>query len=240
MHMRRFAVAALLAVLASAAGADSQVDAAIRALRKDSSLKVRTQAAIVLGQRGAREALGALREAVEKDDAAAVRIAAVGALAKIGGGSMRGVLEATSREDSDASVRQAALRALEDMGQIAFSIEEPSGTGGAAARGALRKALARHLMNRGFVVVDHGGMRLKPSVVRMEVDETGGKTVIAVRASLVAVDSQGRMAAMLEGGARLSASGTISNARMPAYSEKAMDAAARTLCEDLAVRLGER
>jgi hypothetical protein len=95
-------------------------------------------------------------------------------------------------------------------------------------------------MNRGFVVVDHGGLRLKPSVLRVDIDERGGKTVIAVKASLVAVDSQGRMAAILESGARLSASGTISSVKIPAYSEKAIDAAARTLCEDLAVRLGQR
>ncbi len=241
-RMRRFAVAALLAVLASAARAeDPQVDAAIRALRSDSSLKVRTQAAIVLGQRGAREGLDALREAVEKDGAAAVRIAAVAALAKIGGRSARPTLEAVSRNDGDASVRQAAARALEDLGQIAFSIEEPAGSaGGAAARGALRDALARHLRNRGFAVVDHGGLRLKPSVLRVDVDERGGKTIIAVKASLVAVDSKGRMAAILESGARLSASGTVSSGRIPAYSEKAIDAAARTLCEDLAARLGER
>ncbi len=241
VHMRLLGVAALLAVLAFTAQADPQVDAAIRALRKDSSLKVRTQAAIVLGQRGARESLDALREAVEKDDAAAVRIAAVAALAKVGGRSVRATLEAVSRDDGDASVRQAAVRALEDLGQIAFSIEEPSGSaGGAAARGALRDAIARHLMDRGFAVVDHGGLRLKPSVLRVDVDERGGKTVIAVKASLVAVDAKGRMAAILESGARLSANGTLSAARIPAYSEKAMDAAARTLCDDLAARLGER
>jgi len=72
------------------------------------------------------------------------------------------------------------------------------------------------------------------------VDAKDGKTTIAVRASLVAVDDDGRMAAMLEGGARLSANGTIPEKKIGAYSAKALEAAANTLCEDLAAKLGER
>jgi hypothetical protein len=48
------------------------------------------------------------------------------------------------------------------------------------------------------------------------------------------------MAAMLEGGAKLSAIGAIPEAKLGAYSAKALEAAARTLCEDLAAKLGER
>jgi hypothetical protein len=239
--MRRAAAVVLLALAAASARPDSQVDQAIRALRKDSSLKVRTQAAIVLGQRGAREAVPALRDAVTSDGAAAVRIAAVGALARIRDRGARQTLELASRTDPEAAVRTAAEKALRDLGPLTFTIEEVAGPGGGgAARTALRDAIARHLADRGFAVVESGGMRLKPSVLRVDVDARGGKTVIAVKASLVAVEDDGRMAAMLESGARLSAAGPVPDGKIPAYSAKALDAAARTLCEDLAVKLEER
>jgi hypothetical protein len=83
-------------------------------------------------------------------------------------------------------------------------------------------------------------VRLKPSVLRVDVDADGGRTVIAVQASLVAVDDDGRMAAILEGVARLSANGSIPEKRLGAYANKAIEAAAKTLCEDLAAKLGER
>lgn len=233
--------AVLLAVLVPlAASGDAANDAAIRALRKDSSLKVRTQAAVVLGQRRAVEAVPALREAVATDDATAVRLAAVSALARIGDRSARPTLRAAAAADPDASVRAAAAKALEGLGPLAFTVEEPRGTGGAHEKDALRKALVAQLEARGFAVVERGGMRLKPSVLHLDVDAKGGKTVIAVRASLVAVDDDGNMAAMLESGARLSATGVVPEARIAAYSGKALEAAARTLCEDLAAKLGER
>jgi hypothetical protein len=238
--MGRRAVAVLLIVSSLSARAESPVESAIRALRKDSSLKVRTQAAIILGQRGAVEAVPSLREAVATDDSAAVRLAAVAALGKIRHGAARSTLRAAADADPDLSVRRAAAKAVEDLGPLSFSIEEPGGTGGPAARAALRAALERNLSERGFVVVERGGIRLKPSVLKIDVDAKGGKTTIAVKASLVAVDDDGRMAAMLEGGARLSASGTIPEKKLAAYSAKALDAAAKTLCEDLAAKLGER
>jgi hypothetical protein len=230
----------LLIVWASLAKAESQVDAAVRALRKDSSLKVRTQAAVVLGQRGAMEAVAALREAVAADEAAAVRLAAVVALGKIRDRSARPTLRAASEADPDGSVRTAAARALEDLGPLAFSIEDTRGGGSAAAREALRKAIEAQLKNRGFAIVDRGGVILKPSVLKVDVDSKGGKTTISVKASLVAVDDDGKMAAMLESGAKLSASGAIPESKVPAYSAKALEAAARTLCDDLAAKLGER
>lgn len=237
----RLAFVAVLAALATASASDSQIDAAIRALLGDSSLKVRTQAAIVLGQRGARQAVPALRQAASGDDAAAVRLAAVAALAKIGDRSAMPTLEAVSRSDRDAAVRRAAERALLEIGPMSFSIEEPAGTaGGAAARSALRDAISRHLRDRGFTVAERGRMRLKPSMLRVDVNAKGGRTVIAVRASLVAVEPDGRMAAMLESGARLSANGPVPESKLPGYSAKAIDAAARTLCEDLAAKVEER
>ena len=186
------------------------------------------------------EAVPALREAVASDEASAVRLAAVTALARIRDRSARPTLRAAADADPDDAVRKAAARALQELGPIAFSLAEPQGTGGAQAREALRRAIALQLKERGYAIVDRGGVRLKPSVLKVDVDSKGGKTVIAVRASLVAVDDDGKMAAMLEGGAKLTASGAIPEARIPAYSAKAMEAAAKTLCDDLAAKLGER
>jgi hypothetical protein len=239
--MRRRAAALVIALLAPlAAGADAANESAIRALRRDSSLKVRTQAAVVLGQRGAVEAVPALREAVASDEAAAVRLAAVTALARLRDRSARSTLRAAAEADPDPEVRKAAANAVQALGPLAFSIEETQGAGGAQAREALGKAIAAELRGRGFSVVDRGGMRLKPSVRSVDVDARGGKTVIAVKATLLAVDDGNRVAAMLESGARLSAAGVIPEARVAAYSGKALEAAARTLCEDLAAKLGER
>ena len=238
--MHRLSVFLLLAWAPLAAIAESQVDAAVRALRKDSSLKVRTQAAVVLGQRGAVEAVPALREAVATDDASAVRMAAVVALGKIRDRSARPTLRAASDSDPDATVRREAAKALEELGPLAFSVEATRGTGSALARDALRKAIESHLKDRGFAVVSQGGVLLKPSVLRVDVEARGGKTTIAVKASLVAVDDDGKMAAMLESGARLSANGIIPEARLATYAAKALEAAAKTLCEDLAAKLGER
>jgi hypothetical protein len=237
---RSLVVLLALAALPIPARAESQAESMIQALRKDSSLKVRTQAAILLGQRGLTEAVPALREAVATDEAAAVRLAAVGALSKIRDRAARQTLRAAADADPADSVRKAAARALEELGPLSFSIDEPGGTGGAAARGALRDALTKLLRARGFAVVDRGGMRLKSSVMRVDVDAGGGKTVIAVRASLVALDDDGRMAAMLESGAKLSANGAIPDSKLGTYSARALEAAAKTLCEDLAAKLGER
>ncbi len=237
---RRAAALALALMLPLAARADAGNDSAIRALRKDASLKVRTQAAVVLGQRGAVEAVPALREAVASDEAAAVRLAAVAALARLRDRSARPTLRAAAEADPDAAVRKAAAKAVQELGPVAFSIEPTQGAGGAQAREALGKAIAAELKGRGFAVVEKGGMRLKPSVRSVDVDARSGKTVIAVKATLIAVDDDNRVAAMLESGARLSAAGVIPEARVATYSGKALEAAARTLCEDLAAKLGER
>jgi len=234
--MRRLPVVALLIALAVPARSDPQAEAAIRALRRDSSMKVRTQAAIVLGQRAAAQAVPALREAVAEDGAAAVRIAAVAALAKIGDRAARSTLKAASEADPDDSVRRAALRALEALGPVAISIDEPAGP--SSARAPLREALAGHLRDRGFAVVGDGEIRLKPTV-KVGVDDKGGKTVIAVKVSVVVVDGDGRVD-LVEASARASVSGAVPDGKLAAYSARAIDAAARTLAEDLAARLGER
>jgi len=234
--MRRLSIVLLLLAVAGPARSDAQVDAAIRALRRDSSLKVRTQAAIVLGQRGAVAGVPALREAVAEDGASAVRIAAVVALSKIGHRAARPTLRLASQADPDESVRSAAARALADLGPLALAIDEPAGP--SAARGALRDALVRHLGERGFSVTEPGEMRLKPAL-KIEVGNGSGKTVISVRTSVVIVDGDGRMD-MLESTAKASVSGSVPEAKVPAYAARAIDAAARTLAEDLAARLGER
>jgi hypothetical protein len=251
--MKRLAVAAVLVTLAVALAAD-MIETAVRALQSDPSLKVRTQAALVLGQRKATAAVPALSDAVEKDDSAAVRIAAASALGQIKDQGARGALERVKKGDPDPAVRSAAGRALDALappppapvpapaaGATAFSIEEAGGAGGGPGdRRALRDAIARHLTDRGFAVVPHGGLTLKPSVVSLDVREQGGKTVISVKAGLLAVEHSGRMAAMLESGAKLSATGRVPDSKLGAYSAKALDAVARELCDDLASRLAER
>jgi len=242
MSLRR----ALLLVAAAAlpaVAADPVVERALAALQDDSSLKVRTQAALVLGARGARQAVTALGHALASDEAPSVRIAAAAALARLGDLAGREALEAASRVDPDAAVRHAADKALSELlaaSVRSVALEEAHGEGGAAAREALREALARHLRKQGFAVVGPGeaaGYRLKASVLELDVSQSGGRTVIAVKASVVAVDSQGRMAAMVEGGARLRASGGSSAAAQKQMAERALDAAAVNLSEDLAARL---
>src|SRR5512133_2540407 len=193
----RLLVTVLLLALASAARGDAQIDAAIRALRSDSSLKVRAQAAIILGQRGAEEAVGALADAARNDSSEAVRLACISALAKIGDPAGRGAIEAALK-DRDGRVRAAAQKALEGWpellpagpGAMTVSLEFPSGAGDSDLRSALRD-----------------------------------------------VDGNGRVAAMLEGGARLKAVGTVQGPMVAKYAAKALDAAARTMTEDLADRL---
>jgi hypothetical protein len=235
----RTVACAVLLTLAAGARADA-ADDAVRALREDGSVKVRAQAAIVLGQRGEERAIPVLAEALASDEAVAVRVAAASALGRLGGAAARVALARARQADADGGVRDAASLALDALG-LAFSIDEPAGSaGGAAARSALRDALARHLSARGWSVLDHGGMILKPTVLRVDVEAGPGRTIVAVKAALLAVDDDGRMAAMLESGARLSASGAVPEAKLAAYAARALDAAARALCEDLAVRLAER
>jgi hypothetical protein len=241
----RLLASVLLLAFATLASGDAQIDAAIRALRADSSLKVRAQAAIILGQRAAREAVGALADAARNDSSEAVRLAAVSALAKIGDPSGRGAIEAATKDD-DARVRAAAERAMAAFagpgpvapGSIAVLLEDPTGQGDGTLRSEFRAALERHLRAQGFNVVVRGQRYvLRPSVLKVDVEKQEGKTVVSVRASLVAVDGRGGMTAMLESGARLKAMGAVSGAQVPKYAAKAMDAAAKTLTDDLKGRL---
>lgn len=231
---------------------NGQLQRALRALESSSSLKVRSQAALVLGELGAPEALPALRRAATSDDAPAVRISAVAALAKFAPADVRDGLVAIQRGDPDESVRAAAASALASLAPPAARtvavaarvrevvLEEAVGDGGRPAdRLALRDALGRRLQEAGFQV-GRGGLRLKPSIVRLDVERATEKTTIAVRAGLVAVEGGGRMAAMLEGAAKLSASGSLGERELTVASGRAMDAVAKILVEDLAAKLAER
>jgi len=240
---------AVALVQAPLARADSSTDRAIEALRTDRSLKVRAQAALILGQRGAVDAVPALIAALTQDREEAVRIAAAAALGKIGDPTAREPLDSARRSDPDGDVRAAAARALMDLSPRArpgarrrvVTVEEAQGKGGGAARDALYASLARYLAQHGFQVVgaDEGATyRIKPSVLSIDVSEGAGNVVIAVKAAAVAVDEDGRMAAMIETGARLKASGTnLSGSAQDHLSARALDAAARTLSEDLAAQL---
>lgn len=234
--MARLPALVLLVALAGPVRADARIDAAIDALRNDSSLKVRTQAAIILGQRGAREAVPSLREAVAKDDSAAVRIAAAGALGKIRARVARPTLVAARESDPEDAVRATASRALDALGPVTVLVEEPAGT--PTARGAARDSLASHLTELGFTVAAAGELRLKPTVA-VEVADGGGRTVISVKTSLVVVDGDGHIN-MMQSSAKATVSGTLSEARLATTSAKVVDAAIKGVCEDLAAKLGRR
>ncbi len=245
MRLRLRLLAVILVLLPAGSRSEDSAERAKRALRQDSSLKVRTQAALVLGQRGRADAVPALSEALAFDEAAVVRMAAASALGKIGDAAAREALEKASRTDRDGQVRAAAARALADLGGRqargrVLAIEDTQGTAGdSAAREVLREALERKLAQRGFSVVKAGEdatYRIKPSMLSLEVAETGDKILIDVRASAVAVDDSGRMAAMIEGSARLKAQGGSRAARAQ-LSARAINAAADTLSDDLAARL---
>ncbi len=235
-----------LLVLAPAApiearAADQQIDRALRALRDDGSMKVRAQAAFVLAQRGAQEAVPALCKALSEDDAAAVRVAAATALGRIGAqGGVPALREAGARDPDDA-VRSAATRALEDLlrGARSVSVEEVQGrTADARTRASLHDALALHLKRHGFAIVEGGegtGYRLKPSMLLLDVTHSGAGLRVEVKASVIAIDGQGRIAAMVEGGAR--ARTATPGAAAAQLAGQAVDAAARSISEDLARRL---
>jgi hypothetical protein len=228
---------------------DPQTDRALRALASSDSLKVRTQAALILGQLDPAEAAPALRKAALSDPAPAVRIAAAAGLARFADAESRTVLEQLQRTDADEGVRTSAagaLAALQDpvvpraRGRGEVILEEAVGTAGRPAdRAALRDALGRRLVEAGFQV-GKAGIRLKPSIVRLDVERASERTVIALRAELVAVEGGGRMAAMLEGAARVSAQGTLGERELAAVSVRVVDAVAKILVEDLAAKLGER
>ena len=116
-------------------------------------------------------------------------------------------------------------------------VEEVRGSQGTpAARAALREAIARHLTRRGFHVLDGGKtvvFRLQPTLLLMDVQNG---TSVEVKASLVAVDRRGKVAAMVEGGARAKG---VAPATAAALESQALEAAARSLAEDLAPRLME-
>lgn len=248
MGPRTLAVIAIALVAMPSHAMDPAVRRAIDALRKDSSLKVRTQAALVLGQRGAVDAVPALTTALLEDREAAVRIAAAAALGRIGDPSAMQALENAGRDDADGEVREAAGRAVADLrprgkktiDRRSLAVEEATGKGGAAARKALRVALASQLQRAGFKLVEpeEAAFRIKPSVLEVEMSESGGRFVVSVKAAAVAVGLDGRMAAMIQGGARARVAGTRpSEAVQEHLSATAMEAAARTLCEDLASQL---
>jgi HEAT repeats len=232
-----FALAGLLLAGAPlAARSDPQVDAACEALRTDGSLKVRTQAAIVLGQRGAPEAVPALRRAVAEDRAPAVRLAAVGALGKLGARAARSTLESARAADPDPAVQAAAARALAALGPVTLQLEPAEGT--PAARPGLRDALARRLGELGFGPVEPGELKVRP-VVEVEVSSDAGRTQIVAHGSLAVVDADGRVE-LLEATARATLQAGATGARLASTTSKVVEAAARGLADDLAARLGRR
>jgi hypothetical protein len=215
----------------------------MRALREDSSMKVRAQAAFVLAQRGSREAVPALCRALGEDGAAPVRVAAATALGRLGGGGAVAALREAIARDRDEAVRAAASRALDDLVRDArtVTLEAVAGrTGDARVRAGLHEALSAELRRNGFALVDAEravGYRLRPSVLVLDHSANGAGLRVEVKASVIAIDGQGRIAAMVEGGARVKTA--TAGVAADQLARRAFEAAARSISEDLARRLLE-
>lgn len=131
-----------------------------------------------------------------------------------------------------------AARPAAPQRQRAVVVEPVQGDRGtAASRAALREAIARHVRRQGFHVVDGGksvAYRLRPTVLALD---SGAAGSVEVKASLVALDRRGRVAAMVEGGARTT--GAAPGSAAAVVEAQAIEAAARSIAEDLAHRLAE-
>jgi len=240
---------AVLLAFSLAEGTDATVERAAEALKQDPSLKVRAQAALLLGQRGGPAVIPALAASLGGDPSAAVRTAAAAALGRIGDALARDALTRAQRSDGDAEVRLAAGRALDDLLERSraharprsVAVEDVQGKGTLADKGALRDALLRHLADRGFPSAAPGEaatFRVKASVLAIDVLQSGGKVSIDVKASAVAVEEGGRMAAMSEGAAHLKTQGTsLTREREQQLSARALEAAARILSDEIALEL---
>ena len=224
-------------------GAAAQVERLIRALEADDSPKVRAHAALLLGQTRSAAAVPPLVAALSRDGAAAVRAAAAIALGRVGAATAVGPLRSAMAHDPHGAVRGAATMALDGVlrGARTVTIDLVQGEkGNAAARTRLRDALSGELARRGFAVVargGEGGYRLKPAVLLLEESESGGAVRVQVKASVVAVDAQGRVSARIEGGARAEA--RAKGGPPGQLVAQVLDAAARNISEDLARRLLE-
>ncbi|HEX2572178.1 MAG TPA: HEAT repeat domain-containing protein [Polyangia bacterium] len=108
-----------------------RVDDLTRTLREDSSYKVRTQAALVLGKLGDARAVEPLIAAL-RDENEAVRAAAAAALGQIGDGRGSAAL-AGLRQDSSSLVRMSAEKALARLGTQTQPTHPPGGVGGEGA-----------------------------------------------------------------------------------------------------------
>ena len=106
----RLFVALALAVCAPGVARADRVDELVQSLLGDSSYKVRTQAAIVLGKLGDQRAVAGLVEAL-KDESDAVRGAAASSLGKLGDPSCTGALGGL-RNDASSFVRDAVAKSL--------------------------------------------------------------------------------------------------------------------------------
>jgi len=241
-------MAALLAG-SLAEGLDANLERAVEALRQDPSLKVRAQAALLLGQKGGAAVVPILSASLASDPSTAVRAAAAAALGRIRDPSAREALARAQLSEGDEEVRRATVRALEDWTERtraqprprSVAIEDVQGKGTLADKGALRDALLRNLADRGFPAAAPGEtatFRVKASVLALDVLQSGSRVSIDVKASAVAVEEGGRMAAMSEGAAHLKTqSAGLTREREQQLSARALEAAARILSDEIAVEL---
>ena len=143
-----------------------------------------------------------------------------------------------------ASIAHAEPKPMSDRHDVrrsrSVAIEAVRGDkGSSASRAAFGEALARQLGRLGFNVVEGGRTvtyRMQPTVLTLDTAGGGAGANVEVKASVVALDRKGRVAAMVEGGARTQNTPGVA----PAHLEsQAVEAAARSIAEDLARRLLE-
>ncbi len=177
MRFRRVApalavgLAAVSFLLASPGKAGSKVDDLASALQNDSSFKVRTQAALLLGKLGDKTGVEPLVKALS-DESKTVRAMAAQSLGKLGGETALVALKKLLQRESDAFVRSQAEKAAATIGASAKPAETDNRdrkvylkfgpfTGGSKAAdanllGLLRSGLRQSLEKLPHVVVVEG------------------------------------------------------------------------------------
>lgn len=110
--------------------------------------------------------------------------------------------------------------------------------GDASARETLRASLKKYLRRNGFDLSEGAARpryRLRPSVLRLDVQRAGGHVEVEVRASVVALEGK-KVVAIVEGGARARSAAPATGPGP--LTAQALDAAAHKIAEDLAHRIG--
>jgi hypothetical protein len=141
---------------------------------------------------------------------------------------------------SAPTARKSAARRAQQRPRSAIVEQVRGDSGSGPARAAFGDALHRHLRRLGFHLVEGrtaAAYRLQPALLVIDSSTEGTSVNLQVKASLVALDRKGHVAAMVEGGAR--ARSGVAGSTATSLEAQALEATARSLAEDLARRLLE-